>query len=368
MGIDMLRRGAVAAICVPLLAGCGYGAAPTATPQRSPSATAATDTTVPAKLTKHAKTVKPAKAASSEHARPKASPTQHPRATPHPRVKPSAYPKVHTKAPTKAPAMGAAAALLASLPVKGRAPMTGYDRDEFGAAWLDADRNGCDTRDDILARDLSGLVYEPGTRACVVFSGHLSDPYTRRGVDFIKGDGTLVDIDHVVALGNAWSSGAFGWPIRKRAALANDPLNLLAVDASANRQKGDGDAATWLPANKRFRCAYVARQGTVKDKYRLWVTAPEEAVIARVLAGCPTQAPLKDSGAPVIVPVDVSRPQPAIPAPAPGPVPAPATSGGASVYYENCDAARAAGAAPVHLGDPGYGSHLDRDGDGVGCE
>lgn len=249
------------------------------------------------------------------------------------------------------------------LPVKGRAPLTGYDRDRFGAAWLDADRNGCDSRDDILNRDLSHRAYEPGTHDCVVDSGVLADPYTATRIAFVKGDGDLVDIDHVVALGNAWATGAFGWGIRERAALANDPMNLLAVDASANRQKGDGDAATWLPGNKPYRCAYVARQIAVKAKYRLWVTAPEKAAMQRVLARCPGQRAVQDSGAPVLAPLNLSDPGPS--APATGQAGA---SGGGSVYYANCDAARAAGAAPVHRGDPGYAPHLDRDGDGVGCE
>ena len=254
------------------------------------------------------------------------------------------------------PAGGTAAAALATLPVKGRAPMTGYDRDEFGPAWLDADRNGCDTRNDVLRAFLTQLSVEAGTHGCVVLSGDLADSYTGQPIHFVKGDGTLVDIDHVVALGNAWVTGAYRWSIRERAALANDPLNLLPVDASANRQKGDGDAATWLPANKPYRCAYVARQVTVKAKYGLWVTAPERAAMDRVLATCPGQPLVADSGAPTIAPVKVTEP---------------AGSGGtgsATVYYENCDAARAAGAAPVHRGDPGYDSHLDGDGDGVACE
>ena len=178
-------------------------------------------------------------------------------------------------------------AALERLPVKGRAPMTGYDRDRFGPAWLDADRNGCDTRSDVLAAHLTHVVLEPGTHDCVVTSGDLADPYTGSTIHFVRGDGTLVDIDHVVALGNAWATGAFREPIRQRAALANDPLNLLPVDASANRQKGDGDAATWLPANKAYRCRYVARQVAVKTKYDLWVTPPERAAIERVLEPAP---------------------------------------------------------------------------------
>jgi hypothetical protein len=262
--------------------------------------------------------------------------------------------------------------MLDTLPVKGRAPMTGYDRDEFGPAWLDADRNGCDTRNDVLRASLTEMSIDPRTHGCVVLAGDLADPYTARSIHFVKGDGTLVDIDHVVSLGNAWATGASRWPIRERAALANDPMNLLPVDASANRQKGDGDAATWLPANKSYRCSYVARQVSVKAKYGLWVTPPEKAAMERVLAACPDQPLIEDSGAPLLVPVNVSEPSAssATGAGQDGSSGSGTTSGGStsssgSVYFPNCDAARAAGAAPVRRGDPGYGPHLDGDGDGV---
>jgi hypothetical protein len=242
-----------------------------------------------------------------------------------------------------------AAEVLAELPVKGRAPETGYDRDQFGPAWSDVDRNGCDTRNDVLARDLTGETFKPGTRDCVVLSGTLADPYTGQTITFQRGDGSSVDIDHVVALSNAWQTGAFAWDEARRTALANDPLNLLAVDYSANRQKGDGDAATWLPGNRGHRCAYVARQVAVKASYGLWVTQAEHDAIARVLATCP--------GEPVPSP---SAPPPAAPADVPAGTP--------EQPYADCSAARAAGAAPLHRGDPGWSDSMDGDGDGVACE
>lgn len=155
---------------------------------------------------------------------------------------------------------GTAVAALGLLPVKGRAPMTGYDRERFGPAWLDADRNGCDTRNDILGERLRAVTLE--SNGCVVAAGSYDDPYTGSTIDYWQGHGSPIDIDHIVSMGNAWATGAFSWPIEKRAAFANDPLNLLPTDAGANRQKGDGDAATWLPANKPYRCEYVSRRAS----------------------------------------------------------------------------------------------------------
>ncbi|MET7936561.1 HNH endonuclease family protein [Streptomyces sp. NPDC005322] len=191
---------------------------------------------------------------------------------------------------------GPALAAVSSLTVKGRAPRTGYERSEFGSSWVDTDDNGCGTRDDILKRDLAGARFRDGH--CLVTSGTLTDdPYTGRSVRFVRGH-SKVDIDHVVALSDAWQKGAQKWDRDKRVAFANDPLNLIAVDASANRGKGDGDAATWLPPHKAYRCDYVAHQVAVKKKYGVWVTRAEKDAMRRVLGRCPkTELPAR-SGAP----------------------------------------------------------------------
>ncbi|MEU8350270.1 HNH endonuclease family protein, partial [Streptomyces sp. NPDC048845] len=176
-------------------------------------------------------------------------------------------------APSADAEAGSAAAAVDGLAVKGRAPRTGYDRDRFGSAWADTDSNSCGTRDDILRRDLDDVRFRDGD--CEVVSGVLpDDPYTGKELRFTKGRST-VDIDHLVALSDAWQKGASQWDPSKRIALANDPLNLLAVEAGANRTKGDADAATWLPPNKAYRCEYVAGQVAVKRKYELWVTPAE---------------------------------------------------------------------------------------------
>ncbi|GAA1976810.1 hypothetical protein GCM10009817_16400 [Terrabacter lapilli] len=217
------------------------------------------------------------------------------------RVEPSAGSGATTSSPAAsqaswrlAPADVRAASLaLGRLQVKGRAPMTGYDRSAFGAPWTDdvdvaGGHNGCDTRNDVLRRDLTGTRLKTGTHGCVVLAGILADPYTGRTLDFVRGrsSSAQVQIDHVVALGDAWVTGAQQLSASRRVALANDPLELLAVDGRTNSAKRDADAASWLPPNKAFRCAYVARQVAVKARYHLWVTAAEKASIGRVLATC----------------------------------------------------------------------------------
>lgn len=175
---------------------------------------------------------------------------------------------------------------LEKLEVKGRAPKTDYSREQFGNGWLSA--NGCDTRNIILNRDLKDVKVDED---CNVTSGILNDPYTGKVTNFIRGANTsgAVQIDHVVALSDAWQKGAQQFTTEKRVKLANDPLELLAVDGQANNQKSDGDAATWLPSNKSFRCQYIARQIAVKVAYGLWVTRAEYDTMSEILGKCPGQ-------------------------------------------------------------------------------
>jgi len=176
---------------------------------------------------------------------------------------------------------------LNKLEVKGRAAKTGYTRSQF-PHWSDPDRNGCDARNDTLKRDLKDITYKEGTRDCKVIAGQLLDPFSGKVIIFSPTK-VVIDIDHVVALSNAWQTGAAYFDKSVRTQIANDPLNLLAVDSKLNRQKGDGDAATWLPPNKSFRCEYVARQVAVKSKYKLWVTEPEKVAITKILSSCAGQ-------------------------------------------------------------------------------
>ncbi len=286
-----------------------------------------------------------------------------------------------SETPAPAPAVPASVAsasaaqtsldLLNTLAVKGRAPRTGYNRAQFGQAWSDdvdveGGHDGCDTRNDILRRDLTGIVARSGTRGCIVTSGVLADPYTATRIDFVRGEATsqAVQIDHVVALDDAWQKGAQQLSVDDRRDLANDPRNLQATDGPTNSRKGSGDAATWLPPNRGYRCTYVSRQVTVKSLYRLWVTPAEKDAMARVLASCGAV------GAPM-VPAEPTQTRTGTPIPRysepPAPL-APTMPDGGDVYYKNCAAATAAGAAPIRAGQPGYRAALDRDGDGTACD
>lgn len=268
-------------------------------------------------------------------------------------------------------ASGLAVTLLATLAIRAHDPRRAYARDAYGAPWADVDRNHCDTRNDVLRRDLSDVRFKHGTRDCVVLSGTLADPYTGAVIAFERGDTAGVDVDHVVPLSNAWVTGAAAWPTEQRVALANDPLNLLAVEARANRAKGDSDAAAWLPPAVAYHCAYVARQVAVKAKYGLWVTPAEHAALLRVLRTCPEErSPTGD--APIFAPVD----SPALPIAVQDTPRRGATDESLAPRtrtpdpdYGSCKQAKANHAGPYVRGqDPEYAYYDDRDRDGVVCE
>ena len=171
---------------------------------------------------------------------------------------------------------------------QGLGPAPDFTRYRFGKAWSDDvnvefGRNGCNTRDDILRRDLTDLVVRAGT--CYAQTGVLHDPYTGTSIDFVRGPDTSdgVQIDHLVSLADAWYKGAREWDDQRRRDFANDPRNLLAVSAKANFDKAFRDAASWLPPNAAFRCEFVARQVEVKTAYGLWVSAKEKQAMAEVL-------------------------------------------------------------------------------------
>ncbi len=199
-------------------------------------------------------------------------------------------------APGDAHPAGSAAELLAVLdriPVSEPDARADYDRDAFGQRWsddvdVDGGHNGCDTRNDILRRDLGQVRIKEGTHGCVVLSGTLTDPYTGTAVTFVRGQATSddVQIDHVVSLADAWQTGARSLSPDRRRDLANDPLNLLAAVGTVNQSKGDASAAEWLPSEPGARCELASRQILVKSRYGLWVTGAERRALASALAGC----------------------------------------------------------------------------------
>lgn len=206
-----------------------------------------------------------------------------------PQPKPKQQPRKQLQKP--APAPNTALAVLNTLPVRGEDFSRTYQRvADFGKAWIDMDGNGCDTRDDILARDLQNITYKNHSD-CKIASGVLHDPYSGRTINFVRGWRTsrAVQIDHVVPLGDAWRTGAENMSCHDREELANDPLNLLAVGGPTNIEKSDKDASEWLPPNRSFDCPYVARQVAVKKKYNLWVTGAEKNAMSNVLRSCPAQ-------------------------------------------------------------------------------
>jgi Protein of unknown function (DUF1524) len=189
------------------------------------------------------------------------------------------------------PSYDTARATLARLPVKGWDRNTDFSRYRFGQAWSDDvnvefGHNGCNTRDDILRRDLADMIVRRGT--CYVQAGVLHDPYTGHTIAFTRGPATseAVQIDHLVSLSDAWYKGAREWDDQRRRDFANDPRNLLAVSGQANFDKAFRDATGWLPPNEGFRCQFVAKQIDVKAAYGLWLSGNEKRAMQDVLARC----------------------------------------------------------------------------------
>lgn len=184
---------------------------------------------------------------------------------------------------------------VAEVPVRIR----GYDyrRDAFGDSWTDDNpapggHNGCDTRNDILDRDLVDKTYVSIKRCPnAVASGILHDPYTNVTVPFVRGNqvGAAVQIDHIVPLALAWDLGARNWPDDLRLRFANDPANLLAVQGQANQDKGDHEPAIWMPPNAAFWCQYAMQFIAVLRGYGLPVDVPSAITLRDAAATCPTR-------------------------------------------------------------------------------
>lgn len=250
-----------------------------------------------------------------------------------------------------------------------------YERALFGEPWADIDNNGCETREDILKRDIPNVTIKG---KCDARQGSFNDPYTAKVINFNAGDGKGggVDIDHIIPLSLGWKTGASEWDATKRLKFANDPLNLMASDSGENRKKGDKDASAYLPPNKAFHCEYVARQVTVRVKYGTWITSAEKNAIYTVLQTCPTQ-PLTadtwgvsvDKSSPV-APANPAEPAPVAPVAPEAPAdPAPvAGTNGNDPQFSSCTKAKAGGFGPYTTADPEYGWYKDGDNDGTVCE
>lgn len=171
--------------------------------------------------------------------------------------------------------------VLASLPVKGKAPMAGYSRAQFGPTWTGTDAT---MRNDVLARDMSDETFKPGTHNCVVLTGTRTTR-TRQDdrVPARAGHQRRLADRPLVSLGDAWATGAQQLTAAERERLANGPSNPLAVDGPTNQGKGDNDASGWLPPNKAFRCDYVSRQVALKKRYGCY---PVGAVELSLRNGC----------------------------------------------------------------------------------
>lgn len=263
------------------------------------------------------------------------------------------------------PPAGTALAAVDQLTVRGRAPKTGYTRDAYGGGW--AQHDDCNTREIILRRDLDDVTVAANSD-CTVVSGTLNDPYTGKTEKLTATTLSSAQIDHVVPVSDSWQKGAQQWSRSKRERYYNDPLNLLVTTGSVNASKGDGDAATWLPPNKAFRCTYVARQVSVKKRYEIWVTKAEQQAMRRVLQACPEQKMITTAQAerqhdldPDVATASTSTPK--------GSPSRSRPSGRADPRFPTCAAANRAGYGPYVKGkDPEYRWYRDRDRDGRVCE
>lgn len=195
----------------------------------------------------------------------------------------AAVPSPEASSPNVVPSSSQALEVAQGLQVRGRAPSTEYSREAFGSAWRDVDRNGCDTRNDILQRDFSTTILKSGTGNCKVIGGTWTDPYSNESYTFDEAP-SGAQIDHVVSLKNAWQMGADQWSDDRRVEFANDPLNLRVTIASLNQQKSDSNAASWLPPFKPGRCDFIATQVAVKAKWNLYVTKSEKEVFVAILS------------------------------------------------------------------------------------
>jgi len=265
---------------------------------------------------------------------------------------------------------------LAVLVVNDRPSPQGVYRREDWPHWADVDGNGCDARQDALIAwsVVAATVNRSGT--CKVVAGSWVSPYDLKA----SNNPSDFDVDHLVPLANAFQSGGWTWNAERRRAFANTPGELVVASASSNRSKGADSPDQWRPSNRDSWCAYADGWVKVKSAWGLTVTTSERDALGQMLDTCGIAGPVWPLGSTVYVAPEGPVPSGSASAPVPvAPVPpvappsssapaSPAPTPGGEVYYANCAAARAAGAAPIRVGQPGYRSALDGDKDGVACE
>ncbi|MEI8239098.1 MAG: excalibur calcium-binding domain-containing protein [Actinomycetota bacterium] len=237
---------------------------------------------------------------------------------------------------------------------------SGYVRDLFGYP-ADLNHNGCNTRAEVLLREsLAPTTHSAGH--CTVVTGRWVSPYDA----FTGTSASSFQIDHMVPLKEAWDSGAWAWSASTRFAYGNDLTDvrtLRAVSAASNTAKSDKDPSNWLPPDQNDVCPYLSDWVAIKARWQLSMDASEYGRIRNLLTGsCAGTRMASWSPPPVPVPTRSATTTSVVQ------TPATTTATPSNVYYKNCAAAWAAGAAPLQQGQPGYRSGLDRDGDGVACE
>ncbi|MBZ3904427.1 HNH endonuclease family protein [Streptomyces griseiscabiei] len=174
--------------------------------------------------------------------------------------------------------------LITALPVHGEGPRDGYSREQF-RHWIDADRDGCHTRNEVLLHE--AIVAPEVTGRCSITAG--TGQWWSWYDETTQTDKEQVDIDHMVPLGEAWDSGAAAWSATERRDYANDlddERSLLAVRDSVNQSKADRDPGEWMPPAASATCRYIADWVTVKTRWGLTADPAEHAAITRIAGGC----------------------------------------------------------------------------------
>lgn len=138
-----------------------------------------------------------------------------------------------------------------------------YRREHFGSGWADIDGDCQNSRHEALIAQSTGQVTFNDQRKCMIKTGRWISMYS----GMVIHDATAIDIDHVVPLKWAWDHGANNWTKERRVEFANDPANLLAVEASLNRQKGAKGPDEWQPPTNQ--CQYLSRFRRIAVKYNL---------------------------------------------------------------------------------------------------